>query len=88
MFEQLFPRFHQRYEAFPFRELLAQFAQWLIDTGYGPDRTREHVRRLRQALDVTRTKVVSPAIDRFRGKPLLFGLFGYNITSISIDLML
>jgi hypothetical protein len=52
MFEQLFPRFYQRYEAFPFRELLAQFAQWLIDTGYGPDRTREHVRRLRQSLEL------------------------------------
>jgi hypothetical protein len=37
---------------------------------------------------VTRTKVVSPEIDRFRGKPYFLGPFGYNITSISIDLML
>lgn len=52
MFEQLFPKFHQRYEASPFRELLEQFAQWLIDAGYGQDRTREHVRRLRQSLEL------------------------------------
>ena len=39
-------------------------------------------------IGVTRTKVVSPAIDRFRGKPSLFSLFGYNFKSISIDLKL
>lgn len=59
MFEQLFPRFHQRYETSPFRELLAQFAQWLIDTGYGPDRTREHVRRLRQSLELAGLPLVA-----------------------------
>jgi hypothetical protein len=37
---------------------------------------------------VTRTKVVSPAIDRFRGKAYLLDPFRYNITSTSIDLML
>jgi pimeloyl-ACP methyl ester carboxylesterase len=37
---------------------------------------------------VTRIKVVTPTIDRFRGKPYLRGPFGYNITAISIDLML
>lgn len=52
MFEQLFPKFHQRYESSPFRDLLEQFAQSLIDAGYGQDRTREHVRRLRQSLEL------------------------------------
>jgi hypothetical protein len=28
--KQLSPRFHQCYEALPFRELIAHFAQWLI----------------------------------------------------------
>jgi hypothetical protein len=40
------------------------------------------------AAPVTRIKVVTPTIDRFRGKPYLRGPFGYNITAISIDLML
>jgi hypothetical protein len=40
------------------------------------------------AIDVTRTKVVSPSIDLIRGKPYLFGLFGYNFTSISIAVKL
>lgn|GEM_PF-2207091 len=59
MFEQLFPRFHQRYEAFLFRDLLARFTQWLIDTEYGQDRTREHVRRLRQALELAGLPLVA-----------------------------
>jgi hypothetical protein len=41
-----------------------------------------------EAAGVTRTKVVSPAIDRFRGKAYLLDPFRYNITSTSIDLML
>lgn len=52
MFEQLFPKFHLRYEASPFHEQLERFARWLIDTGYGRDPAHCHVRRLRQVLEL------------------------------------
>lgn len=51
MLEQLFPKFHRRYEASPFHERLEQFARWLIETGYGHDSAHCHVRRLKQILD-------------------------------------
>lgn len=52
MLEQLFPKYHQRYEASPFAEQLDRFARWLVDTGYGHDLAQDHVRRLRQVLEL------------------------------------
>lgn len=53
MLEQLFPKYHQRYEASPFAEQLDRFSRWLVDTGYGHDLAQDHVRRLRQVLELT-----------------------------------
>jgi integrase/recombinase XerD len=52
MFEQLFPKYHQRYEASPFSEQLELFARWLVDIGYRCDVAKGHVRRLRQVLEL------------------------------------
>ncbi|MCL4746232.1 MAG: hypothetical protein KJZ83_12580, partial [Burkholderiaceae bacterium] len=52
MLEQVFPKYHRRYEASPFGEQLELFARWLVDTGYRHDVARGHVRRLRQVLEL------------------------------------
>lgn len=52
MLEQLFPKLHRRYEASPYGEQLEQFAGWLVDRGYGRDPAHDHVRRLRQVLEL------------------------------------
>ena len=52
MLEQLFPKYHQRYVASPFCDQLELFAQWLTDTGYRHDLAQDHVRRLRQVLEL------------------------------------
>jgi len=52
MLEQLFPKYHGRYEASLFREQLERFARWLVDTGYRHDVAHGHVRRLRQVLEL------------------------------------
>ena len=52
MLKQLFPKYHRRYAASPFVDQLELFAQWLDDTGYGHDVAHDHVRRLRQALEL------------------------------------
>ena len=52
MLEQLFPKYHRRYSASPHAKELRAFAHWLDEVGYGRDLTQDHVRRLRQALDL------------------------------------
>ncbi|SEA90841.1 tyrosine-type recombinase/integrase [Acidovorax soli] len=52
MLEQLFPKYHQRYVASPFGDQLELFARWLVDTGYSRDVVQDHVRRLRQVLEL------------------------------------
>lgn len=52
MLEQLFPKYHQRNVASPFGDQLELFAGWLTDTGYRHDVVQDHVRRLRQVLEL------------------------------------
>lgn len=52
MLEQLFPKYHRRYVASPFCDQFELFAGWLADTGYRHDVVQDHVRRLRQVLEL------------------------------------
>jgi integrase len=52
MLEQLFPKYHRRYSASPHVKELRAFARWLTEVGYGRDPAHDHVRRLREALDL------------------------------------
>lgn len=52
MLEQLFPKYHKRYVASPFGDQLDLFAGWLADAGYRHDVVQDHVRRLRQVLEL------------------------------------
>lgn len=52
MLEQLFPKYHRRYVASPFCDQLELFAGWLANTGYRHDVIQDHVRRLRQVLEL------------------------------------
>jgi site-specific recombinase XerD len=76
MLEQLFPKYHRRYEASPFGEQLELFARWLVDTGYRHDVAHDHVRRLRQVLELANQPLIlaSPVSRRdldqlFAGSP-------------------
>ena len=53
MLEELFPKYHRRYAASPHAKELRAFARWLNEVGYGHDPARDHVRRLREALECT-----------------------------------
>ncbi|PZP94606.1 MAG: integrase [Variovorax paradoxus] len=63
MLEQLFPKYHRRYAASPHVNELRAFARWLTEIGYGRDPAHDHVRRLREALDL-RGRRLEARIDR------------------------
>ena len=60
LLDQLFPKFHQRYEASPYWQQLERFARWLLDKGYGHGPAHGHVRRLKQALELAARPLVCP----------------------------
>lgn len=51
MLEQLYPRYHRRFEAYAHVDELRAFANWLVDVGYGHDPAHDHVHRLHQVLE-------------------------------------
>jgi len=51
MLKRLFPRYHRRYTASPATPWLHSFAEWLVAEGYAHHPARNHVRRLKQALE-------------------------------------
>ncbi len=52
MLTALFPKYHHRYLECPVADWLAGFADWLVFAGYAHDPAQDHVRRLKQVLEV------------------------------------
>lgn len=52
MLTALFPKCHRRYLESPVADWLAGFAEWLVSSGYAHDPAHDHVRRLKQVLEV------------------------------------
>jgi len=53
MLQEVLPKSHQSYQQPPWAEELKEFGGWLRATGYSANSTRDHLSRLRKALDRT-----------------------------------
>ncbi len=53
MLQEVFPKSHRSYQQSPWAEELEEFGVWLRATGYSPHSTRDHLSRLKHALERT-----------------------------------